>query len=226
MGALAFELRCPERAELRRALGRELSDIDFAALSNQWDPIVEMFEDLGYTFDERWAMLHGHERLIFLLQPDGLRVDVFFDQLAMCHVIDLRDRLLLDELTIPLADLLLEKLQIVRLTEKDIVDTIVLLLEHPIGGDEAVINADYIARLLAGDWGFYHTATINLLRIRDHFLDTYSPPLTAEECAQVREQIGRLLERIEAEPKTLKWRGRARLGTAIKWYRDVGDMTR
>ncbi|MGQ9599424.1 MAG: hypothetical protein ACUVWZ_08395 [Anaerolineae bacterium] len=224
LGALAFHLRCPQYASLRTELGRELSDLDYIALSRQWNAVINMLTALGYEFDERRAMLHGHDRVLFF-HPTGLRVDIFFDQLDMCHRIDLRDRLTVDEETISLADLLLEKMQIVRLTEKDIIDTITLLLEHPLAATDQGINAEYIARRLAGDWGFYYTLTTNLRRISDEFVELYHQ-LDSRARQKVQEQIGQLLDRIEAEPKTLKWKARARIGPSVQWYKDVGELVR
>jgi hypothetical protein len=224
LGALAFHLRCPQYAPLRSALGRELSDLDYVAVSKQWDAIVGLLTSLDYSFDERRAMLHGHDRVIFF-HPNGLRVDVFFDRLDMCHVVDLRQRLLVDRDTIPLADLLLEKMQIVRITDKDIIDTIVLFLEHPVTSTDVSLNADYVARRLAYDWGFYYTVTSNLGRISDEFVDQYEQ-LGGQERQTVRERIKQMLDRIEAEPKTIKWKMRAKLGTSVQWYKDVGELVR
>ena len=224
LGALAFHLRCPQYTPLRTQLGRELSDLDYVALSRQWNGVIDLLTALGYEFDERRAMLHGRDRVLFF-HPTGLRVDVFFDQLDMCHRIDFRERLTVDEETISLADLLLEKMQIVRITDKDIIDTVALLLEHPVTSTDQGINADYIARRLAGDWGFYHTLTTNLRRISEEFMDRY-PQLDQRARQRVREQIRQLLDRIEAEPKTLKWKARARVGPTVQWYKDVGELVR
>ncbi len=224
LGALAFSLRCPQYAQLRSDLGRELTDLDYVALSKQWDAIVELLTSLSYSFDERRAMLHGHDRVIFF-HPNGLRVDIFFDRLDMCHVVDLRNRLTVDQETISLADMLLEKMQIVRITDKDIIDTIILFLEHPVTSTDEGINADHVARRLARDWGFYHTATTNLRRIRDEFVNRYDL-LGDRDRQMVRDRIGQMLDRIEEEPKTLKWKTRARIGTSVKWYKDVGELVR
>jgi len=224
LGALAFELRCPQRAELRAALGRTLSDLDYMALTGQWDEVVKLLTGLDYSFDERRAMLHGHERIIFF-HPEGVRVDVFFDKLDMCHEIDLRQRLAVHDQTLSLADLLLEKLQIVRITEKDIIDIIVLFLEHPLSEDESGINKRYIADRFSGDWGFYHTATINLHRLQGEFLTKYSV-LNETDQQVVRERITGLLQAIEAAPKSTRWKVRARVGTSVRWYKDVGELVR
>ena len=42
----------------------------------------------------------------------------------------------------------------------------------------------------------------------------------------VRERVNGLLQVIEAAPKTVKWKLRAQVGTAVKWYKDVGDFER
>jgi len=224
LGALAFELRCPQQANLRKELGRQLSDLDYLGLTRQWDQVVSLITALGYSFDERRAMLHGHDRLIFF-HPEGLRVDVFFDRLDMCHNLDLRERLDVHDQTISLADLLLEKLQIVRITEKDIIDMIALFLEYPLSMDEQGINASYISNRFAWDWGFYYTAKTNLLRLRDEFLPAITLH-TGSDRRTVQDRISTLLERIEAAPKTARWKVRQKIGTSVKWYKDVGDLVR
>jgi len=79
-------------------------------------------------------------------------------------------RLEIDYPTISLADLLLEKMQIVKLNEKDILDTIVMLREHDVGeGDKETINSDRVSGLLSDDWGFYYTVTTNLGKIKSAF---------------------------------------------------------
>jgi hypothetical protein len=87
----------------------------------------------------------------------------------------LNERLEKDPLTIPLADLLLEKTQIVEINEKDVKDSILLLLEHPLGSeDKEMINVGRICSVLSDDWGFYYTVTNNLNRISDYVVDVNS----------------------------------------------------
>ncbi len=224
IGALAFERQCPRYNYLREAMGRELSDLDFVAFSKQWDQIVQLLTHMGYSFDERRAMLHGADRIIFF-HPEGFRVDIFFDRLDMCHVVDFRKRLHIDPVTISVTDLLLEKLQIVEITRKDIIDTLVLLREHRINQTEAGINADYVARRFGTDWGFYYTATENLKHMREKSLAEFDA-LTEKDRAVVGEQIEQLLDRIETEPKSLLWQARAAIGPRLRWYKPVGDLTR
>ncbi len=88
---------------------------------------------LGYTDNREVFIVSEGERSIFDKPEAGLHVDVFYEKLDFCHAIYWKDRLETDSPTIPLAELLLEKMQIVQINEKDVIDTIMLLLEHPLG---------------------------------------------------------------------------------------------
>lgn len=199
---------------------RELTDIDFVSSSKDRKRVRAFFEQLGYDEDRDIMIATEGDRYFYRNPTNLLGVDIFFDRLNYCHPIELAGRLHLDSPTITLADLVLEKIQIVELNEKDVKDLIVLLLEHDVGGgDPERVDDAYIASLLSGDWGFYHTATTNLGKVVS-FLDRY-PQLSSDEVATVAERLGRLRGRIESEPKTVKWKIRAKVGTKVRWYNEV-----
>jgi len=228
LGAAAFRLHCPTSVLLHLAMGRELSDLDFAGYSKDRSRIEGVLESLGYQVHAS-ALLETQglapNRAFFYDARNRRVVDVFFDRLEMCHTIEFRGRLEKDYPTIPLADLLLEKLQIVKLNSKDIKDTIILLLEHPVGDSEKeTVNCQYIAKLMAADWGFYYTATTNLRKI-DTALATV-PQLSDDQRKLIGSRIGELTKTIEQHPKGLQWRARARIGTKRKWYNDVEEVVR
>jgi hypothetical protein len=216
MGAIAFRLHCPERSDMYEKLDRPLTDIDFMGLGRDATRIMEYFESM------RYKLAYGlvGERKIFA-RSDGIKVDVFLDKLSMCHSIDFEKRLSVDYPTVPLAELTLEKLQIVKITEKDIKDVCVLFSEHEIGKtDDDTINGAYIAKVLAKDWGFYYTTVTNLSKIQER---SGQFGITDSEAATINVRIGNLREMIEKEPKSLGWKMRAVTGTKTKWYREVED---
>ena len=226
MGACAVKLHCPKCEYLHEQMGRELTDIDFVSYSRFESDIEKFFKDLGYKPREYvfkyWARATALGRHIYDDEKNRRAVDVFFDKLQMCHTIDFRGRLELDDPTITLADILLEKMQIVRLNEKDVKDTIVLLREHKVGdNDTETVNGKYIARLLSKDWGFYYTVTTNLNRVRD-FSKRYKA-LNDEDHNDVSAKIDALIQVIEKEPKSLGWKMRAKIGTRKKWYTEVEE---
>ena len=133
------------------------------------------------------------------------------------------NRLEIDNPSIPLAEMLLEKMQIVQINEKDIIDTMMLLLEHPLGDhDKETINIKYIAKLCSNDWGLWRTTTMNLNKVCQLAIG-YSQ-LTAEQKDKIDSQIKISLARIEQEPKSFAWRLRDRVGDRVKWYRDVDEV--
>lgn len=223
MGACAARLHCPKYGYLHKKLGRELTDIDLMSYSKFESEIEKFFEELGYSSREYISRLWGRDMVRRHIYDDIKNrrvVDVFFDKLEMCHTIDFRGRLELDYPTITLADLFLAKMQIVKLTEKDVKDTILLLREHNVGEiDAETVNAKYIAKLLSRDWGFYYTITTNLNKVRD-FSKKYGA-LTKEDYNDVVTKIGELLQAIRKEPKSLRWKMRAKIGTRKKWYTEV-----
>jgi len=220
LGALAIRLHTKKFVHLHKALERKFTDIDLIGYSKQAKKLDGLFTKLGYKARPTSIALYVANRRIYLKPEADLKVDVFLDKLEFCHTIDLRGRLELDFPTITPSDLLLEKMQIVQITEKDLKDTMVLLREHGIDEkDNDVINAKYIAKLLSNDWGFYYTVTTNLKKIKE-LLGLFGA-LTDEDRDIISKRIDKLLDYIEKEPKSLKWKIRAKVGTKKKWYREV-----
>jgi hypothetical protein len=187
---------------------------------------VQFLLKMGYQFNRRRLMVMRYFGRYIFDDPSNRRVaDVFFDQLEMCHTIDFRGRLKVDYPTISLADLLLEKLQIVKITEKDLKDCMVLLREHDVSGsDDDCINNVYISDLLSKDWGFYYTSNLNLTRIAES-LKQYSA-LQESNISDIASKIKALQEQIEKAPKSMGWKMRAKIGPRQQWYRDVEEVER
>lgn len=223
LGALAFAERCPEHAHLQDRLGREYTDIDFAGYGKQARRIQAILAREGYAEDGAVYVESQGSRLVFEHPRTKLHLDVFLDKLEFCHTVPWNGRLELHDRTIPLAEMLMQKMQIVQINEKDLIDTIMLLLEHPLGeGDGEAVNIGRVARVCAKDWGWWRTLTMNLEKVRQ-MAGSYEALSDAEK-RRVAEQVDAALERIEAEPKSLAWKLRARVGDRKKWYRDVGEL--
>lgn len=224
LGSLAFRLHCPENIELFEKMQRDLTDVDFAAMHDQRKAIEDYLEGLGYEMDRDIQAATEGTRWFFWHPETGLGVDVFFDELFFCHRIPFKGRLELDSPTIPLSDLMLEKMQIVEINPKDIKDALVLLLEHPIGsGDREAIDGKYIADLLSGDWGFYYTVTTNLEKLKRLGLEYGA--LDDVQWQVVSERIDELEALIENEPKSRGWKLRAKVGTHKQWYQEVAEKS-
>lgn len=223
LGATAFMNHCPRYAYLYRDFGRQLTDVDLMTYSKTSPQAIdEVLAGLGFNALSHYVW-HVAYRQIYE-NEDGLHLDVFKDKLEFCHTIDFAGRLEADYPTIPLPEMLLEKLQIVRIAEKDLKDVVILLLEHELGEGADRLDAGAAAGRLAGDWGFWYTATTNLEKAR--YYAERLEPLDPDERRAAIERLDTLAERIEAEPKTLAWRTRAKVGTRKRWYREVEDALR
>lgn len=225
VGALGFRTHCPKFAYMQEKLGRSFTDIDFASYGKQSSKISNLFVMLGYEEDFMVSRLFGKNRLLFHDRQNKRHCDVFLDGLQFCHDIPFQNRLEADQPTVPLAELLLEKMQIVKLAEKDVIDTIMLLREHQVGNcDKETVNASQIATLCARDWGLWKTVTTNLERVEGFAFS--KDQLSDEDKGDVSIKIRNLLKRIDDEPKKTGWKMRARIGEKAKWYRDVEELSR
>lgn len=210
LGGVAVALRCPSAA--RPPLARAYKDIDFAIARHHREGAKRLFEAAGYEANVRFNTLHGHQRLEFVDPANDRRTDVFVDRVVMCHKLDLDGRLEREHETLPLADLLLLKLQVVETTERDFKDAIALLLDHPL--DSGGIDPDRIAEILNEDWGWWRTATMVLERTQEFARELEG----LDRAEEVRAKVRALLELVEAAPKSRKWKLRARLGDRVRWY--------
>lgn len=228
MGGSAIRMHCPNYSFLYEKLGRRPKhDMDFVTYDKFRLASRKLFVELGFVpfVSLMLSGEKGKHRQIFNDQQGNEAVDVFLDKLEMCHVIDFRGRLEVDAPTVPLAELLLQKLQIVEVDEKDIQDTLILLREHEIGkSDEDQINGNYVASILAKDWGFGFTVTRNLSMIRGRL--TKYPGLDQEDEGVIAKRIGMLQRLVDEAPKTTTWKMRARLGESLRWYTVVDKVQR
>jgi hypothetical protein len=225
MGCLAVKMHSPNWSEFHEnTMHRHATDLDFMTFSKYRSKVTAILDSLGY---HPMRTTTPREDRVIYLDDEDMHVDIFFDKLSMCHVIDFKNRLEIDRNTISLSDILLEKLQIVKINEKDIKDVMILLREHEIGTQEhEMVNAKYIATLFSNDWGFYYTATTNLRLIKDKLNETsYRSIFKEEDRSDIANKIDKLLMEIEDEPKSSSWKMRARTGPKKKWYQDVEEVS-
>lgn len=212
LGSVAVYLQAPASGPL---LKRPIKDIDITTRRGSRAAVTDLLIAAGYVADEMFNTLHGAQRLLFY-DPNERKLDVFIGEFSMCHVIPIADRLERDPLTIPLAELLLTKLQIVELNETDQRDIYNLTYHHQVSsGDGSGIEGDFIANLCAKDWGLWRTSKATIERCKSN-LAGYD--LGPEASGVIQERLDVLWTNIENAPKTAKWRLRSRVGDRVRWY--------
>src|SRR5262249_22011896 len=140
---------------------REIADLDFVCARGAGGRLGDVLTELGYLADEQFNALNGARRLLFLDPTHGRQIDVFVGSFEKCHELPLADRIDARPQTLPAAELLMTKLQIVKLNRKDQRDAFALL-----DGTEE-IEAPRIAALTSQDWGLQRTFELNLDRLRE-----------------------------------------------------------
>lgn len=224
LGGLAIKVHSQHAGH--RALERKYPDIDFVTDKNSAKKLLDFLPAMGYTPNKTFNTLSGDRRQLWYDEEQGRQIDVFIGDFTMCHTLPLADRLHVEPLTIPLAELFLSKAQIVELNRKDVLDLLTLLLDHEVGpGDEETINADLIGGLCAKDWGLYTTVSLTIQKLRT-FLDEGSVDLAEVEVQAIKKRLVALEKVLDQTPKTMAWKMRARVGTRVRWYEEVEEVQR
>jgi len=212
LGGLAVRVLCPDYPpRLRRD-----QDIDFACLSKERKKVAAYLTDSGCQADRMFNNLNG-DRQMYFVASSGRPIDVMVDRLTMCHTLDLRPSFGRQRLTVDAIDVLLSKLQIVELNEKDARDIIYMLSALPLSGEGVSLDTDRYGKLLGADWGWWRTVTGNLAKLPG--LIAAKPELVpAGAPFDPLEEIRRLSQLADDAPKTVKWRLRANVGDRVRWY--------
>jgi hypothetical protein len=218
---------------------RDYSDLDMVAPAKQSRRLATLFTRLGYAENYHVSTATANSELQFVrpcehnAAGDGGHVhaddhiDVFLDTFRMDHDISLAKRLEIDPYTVSVSDLLLTKLQIFKLNEKDLRDVVTLLTDLEVNvdnnsrADAGAIDAAYIARLCADDWGLFYDVAMNLQRVSDR-AETFG--LDAVQVEHLRRGITQLIGAIDSAPKSVRWRLRARIGTRKSWHNEVDEQ--
>lgn len=223
-GGMAVHLRCP--STLKPGLARHYGDLDFITDWASLGSIDTFFHDAGYVPDRRLNTLYGDRRQLFFDEANHRQVDILVDEFEMCHVIPMAKRLKIDPQTLPLAELLLTKIQIVEMNEKDVLDTCAIFLDHDLGDcDGETINTGILQSLCADDWGLFTTVQDNLSMIIER-VATQKTHLHACDLTMLCERLENLAAALQIYPKTARWKMRSIVGKRMIWYEEVEEVRR
>src|SRR5918912_1587958 len=200
LGGVAVRIQAPD---VPPVFDREYKDLDLAVPKGGSQAADRLLRAAGYEPHTAFNALNGKERMLFFDTAHDRQVDVFVGAFRMCH-------------EIPLTELLLTKLQIIELNEKDVRDTLLLAHGHEVSDhDGDANNGMRIAEHCAGDWGLWRTITQNVEKVLEHAGDYEVPDADRERIAA---RLRAVLDRIEAEPKSRGWKLRAKIGERKRWY--------
>jgi hypothetical protein len=215
-GGLAIQYLTPEFPPR----GGDRQDLDLATSSSDRRQLTRFLADRGYIGDKNFNALYGHKQLYFQSAETGRSLDVLVDRLHMCHTVEFTGRLRRMPVTLDVTDLLLTKLQIVELNEKDAQDVLYLCSAYPVreGDEPGTIGLDRIRPIVGNDWGWWRTVTLNVDHITALASGDSQGLVPAGGKHHAVEQLAVLGKAIETAPKSLRWKARAKVGERIRWY--------
>lgn len=199
-------------------------DLDLVTYFSKKALVKKAFSQIGFQPEKKLELIPGLKRSIF--KNKDMKVDVFYDTFDFNHVIEINhkiektneNRLRISNLTIPITELLLQKLQIVEIGKKDLIAVWWIFNEFDIHEEsDTGINLSIFKYYLSNDWGFYHTVKTNLEKILTI--------CNEQECVNTTsDKIKKLLDSINAFPKSLMWKLRSKIGTSVTWYTEVENI--
>lgn len=223
LGGMAVRVLCPDFPP-RPAAG--LQDIDLASVTSSRKALQNFLIEQGHQPDKNFNALYGHKQLYFVSAISGRPIDVLIDKLAMCHELEFKDRITRMPYTLDPLDVLLSKLQIVKLNEKDVRDIVYLLSAYPVrdGAEAGTISLDLYRPIVGDDWGWWRTVTMNLGKIRE--LIGGRPELVPSGATyDPAAQTTALTAAAEDAAKSRRWKLRARVGDRVRWYQEPEEST-
>lgn len=223
LGGIAIWLNASEHA--REALGRDYPDLDLVTHKKQSRAFRSLVEELGYLPERVFNATHGAKRLLYHAADGSYHLDVFLDVFEMSHILDFTERLELQPLTVPAAELLLTKLQVAEVNRKDLSDAAMLLMDHELDDSDGAgrLNIAYVATVCANDWGLYTTVVDNLGRLHELLEDL---ALAGQDRARVEERAAAIVAELDKAPKSSRWRLRSKVGRRKRWYETPEEVIR
>ena len=219
LGGLAIQLLTPELP----ARTRTGQDLDFGSVRSSRKGLTALLEQQGFVGDRNFNALYGDKQMYFTHGQTGLAVDVMVDRIHMCHTVEFADRATELPYTLSPTDLLLSKLQIVELNDKDLDDILRLLVHFPLAEADDALDLRVISELVGDDWGWFKTISLNLDRISATLAEG-SPAAIAGGAQDPAAAVQTLRGTLADAPKSRRWKLRDRVGERKRWY-DLPEET-
>ena len=190
------------------AYARSLGDVDLATTGKSGSAVDRFLRASGLEADEQCNNMNGYLRMRYF-DADKSHIDVFIDELRLCHVVSWRRTLLAGMSTLPISLLPLTKLQVVALEAKDRSDLSAVLTDQ---WESLWLDRTTLARLVGNDWGLWRTGRGTL-----ELLAAQGDPL-------VRERSEQLLEFSRAIKFGSRARARSVIGDRVRWYEEPEEV--
>jgi hypothetical protein len=221
LGGIGCWLHANEHSPEAAPYLRDYGDVDLVMPSSASSKLAPFMKQVGLAPVESFNVNGGASRRMYIEPESGVQVDIFIGSFSMCHEVPLGDAAFAPDghPSLCATELLLTKLQVVQLSDKDANDAAALLAFHPIADSPDTIEGRRLAGLLAGDWGLWRTVTGNLAKLRER-ADRDALPARA---SIVRQRVDELQALIDEAKKSFKWKARAKVGDRVLWYAEPDE---
>jgi hypothetical protein len=201
--------------------GRFPEDIDLVVRHSDLPTLLSFLKRAGWIEDEWLRANSGGSRARFSQPNLSMPIlDVWVGKLRMAQTLDIEESMDLCEVSLPITDLVLSKLQIHHLTSKDALDLLALLNAFEFSGDPCRrLDSERISSIVYNSWGWYHSIEQSA-REFVQFSQQMKSQSTIDELqsANISKVLDSILDVSASTPKTVLWYLRRLIGHKIQWY--------
>jgi len=212
MGGLGIYFKCVDYQDFLLNNREPFSDIDFLSRHCYMEAIERMFLEMGYEQNNSLKTLQGNLRRVFYT-PKDISIEIYLENLQLCQEISIGNRIDLSYPSLSITDLFLSKIQRVDLLDKDLIDLVVLLMQHSAEKVSDKIDFPYITEICSKSWNWWKTITDNLKKI-EVFIK--SKDFNQDNISR---EIEVFRQKIISGKRSFAWQIRNLVGDKIRWYR-------
>ena len=221
-GSIAVDILC----EFNDENNVNMKDVDFVAKEEQMPQVLKFFNDIGFSnnnpiyTENGWHYNFNSRENLY---KNSLHLDVYFGELTFNHKIPppyFDDNY---KFTIPVSTLLLSKLAIVEITEKDKNAIYKILFTFEISNNDKLnsIHLKYFAEVWSAGWHGWElakTCSINISNLKKEIV------LLDDSKEEYKQRIIRNLNKLQSIMNRVKknccWNTRNYIGDKKKHYKD------
>lgn len=222
-GSVGVSILCNPSNNVLEWKDLSIRDIDFIAKIEQIEDIDKLLSNIKFVLMETQFSTNGEHRIYIGASSNygsDIKIDIFFGNLTFNHRIPKPYFDTNFKYTLPPTQLLLSKLSIVKIVEKDVKDIIYLLAFHKYGDD--YIDEDMLKRVWCSNtkaWGLCRTCIKSIKTVKNYLNENENHYSSVK--VVVEDRLEYLLNIIRHSNKSLSWKIRACIGEKVSYYKQA-----
>lgn len=218
-GGLSIEVIAPWKDIF--GIDRPVKDIDIIVPRSSMITAMDVLSIDGWKMNGRNQRINSGILVCAIDNTSGTRLDMYADPVILNQTLYFGQRLRILEKTLTPVDLLISKLQIVNITDRDLDDICALAGGCQVAAVDSpsTLNAERLKIICSNSWALQYTSIGNL-DAAERRAGTHRD-IQEERLARILQNVSLLRNICTDCPKSWTWRLRAKIGPLLPWYEQI-----